>query len=335
MKKSIFVWILLILVSFGLVTLGAKDTNQRIKVALDWTPNTNHTGLYVAKKLGFFDQQGLEVDIVQPGPAGARQLVATGKTEFGIDHQEYVTMSRTNQDIPVVSIATIIQHNTSGFASLEKKGIDDIEDFEGKRYGGWSSELEEKVVQSVMKLEGADFKSVTFVNKGTVDFPTAARQNMADFFWIFYGWDGINAIIQGLEFNYIPLIEISEVFDYYTPIIITSESMIDKNPELAKRFLQATSKGYEYAINNPQQAAEILLEYVPELDEELVKKSQNYLSKKYAEDTDVWGIQKREVWSRFSEWMYENGLIDEMMDVDKAFTNESLPTGGVDGNSDS
>lgn len=335
MKKSIFVWAALILVSFCLITFGAKDVNKQIKVALDWTPNTNHTGLYVAKKLGYYSQQGLKVDIVQAGPAGARQLVSTGKTEFGIDHQEYVTMSRANQDVPVVSIATIIQHNTSGFASLKKKNIDKVEDLEGKRYGGWSSELEEKVIQSVMKMEGANPESVTFVNKGTIDFPTAARQNMADFFWIFYGWDGINAKIQRLKFNYIPLIEISEVFDYYTPIIITSESMIDKNPKLVKKFLQATSKGYEYAISNPQQAADILLEYVPELDEELVTKSQNYLSKKYAEDADIWGVQKREVWHRFTEWMYENGLIDKQMDVAKAFTNEFLPTRGENGNSNS
>ena len=91
-------------------------------MVLDWTPNTNHTGLYVAKKLGYFEEQGLDVDIIMPGEAGADQLVASGKADFGVSYQEGITQARV-QDVPLVSIAAIIQHNTSGFASIASKGI--------------------------------------------------------------------------------------------------------------------------------------------------------------------------------------------------------------------
>ena len=89
---------------------------EKITVMLDWVPNTNHTGLYVAKDKGYFKEQGLEVEIIQPSEGGTSQLVATGKAQFGVSYQEDVTMARAN-GIPVVSIAAVIQHNTSGFAS--------------------------------------------------------------------------------------------------------------------------------------------------------------------------------------------------------------------------
>ena len=96
-----------------------KGDLEKIQFVLDWTPNTNHTGLYVALEKGFFKDEGLDVEIMLPGEAGADPLVAAGKAQFGISAQESLTAART-QDIPIVSIAAILQHNTSGFASLKK-----------------------------------------------------------------------------------------------------------------------------------------------------------------------------------------------------------------------
>lgn len=97
-----------------------KKGLKHVTVVLDWTPNTNHTGLYVAKEKGYFKDEGLDVDIIQPGEAGADQLVAAGKAQFGISAQESITEARI-QGVPIVSIAAIIQHNTSGFASPKEK----------------------------------------------------------------------------------------------------------------------------------------------------------------------------------------------------------------------
>jgi len=295
-----------------------------VEIALDWTPNTNHTGIYVAKELGYFTEEGLDVTIVQPGPTTSIQLTGTGKTEFGVSMQEYVTMARA-QGIPVVSIAAIVQHNTSGFAFLAEKGFKTPADFAHKRYGGWGSALEEVMVRTAMEQEGADFSTVEFVNIGMVDFVTAAQRDLADFFWIFYGWAGINAEQQALDFRFVPLIELSDVFDYYTPIIITGETLIQENPDLVRRFLRALSRGYCYAIENPEQAAAILLEHVPELDPALVGASQTWLSTKYTEDADAWGIQSEAVWERFAAWALESGLIESPIDASRAFTNEFLP----------
>jgi len=148
---------------------GKTKPAEKITVALDWTPNTNHTGLYVAKEKGYFKDEGLDVEILMPGEVPAEQLVASGRADFGVSYQEAVTQARI-QDVPIVSIAAVIQHNTSGFASLAEKKITSPKDFEGKTYGGWGSPVERAVLASLMKQEGADVDKVKFVNIGDTDF---------------------------------------------------------------------------------------------------------------------------------------------------------------------
>ena len=113
--------------------------------------------------------------------------------------------------------------------------------------------------------------------------------------------------------------------DYYTPIVITSNEMIEVRPEVVRAFVRALSRGYDDAIRDPEAAAEILVEAVPELDAELVLASQTWLSPRYRADAARWGEQDRQVWFDYAQWMLDNGIIDEMIDVDAAFTNEFLP----------
>lgn len=312
----------IVLVILSLLSLGSDLTVVRI--ALDWTPNTNHTGIYVAKYLGFFAEEGLAVEVIHPGPTVSIHLVAAGRAEFGISMQEDVTMARA-QGIPIVSIAPIWQHNTSGFAAPTEAGIESARDFEHKRYGGWGSASEEVMIRTVMEMEGADFDTVTMVNIGVTSFTTAIRRNLADFFWIFYGWAGIHARLEGIEFTFLPLIEMAEVLDYYTPLIMVSEDLIETDPDLIRRFVRAVRRGYIYATLNPDAAAEILLDFAPELDRELVIASQQWLAEQALDDIDRWGWQESVVWTRFAEWALENGLIDTAIDPDAAFTTAFLP----------
>jgi ABC-type nitrate/sulfonate/bicarbonate transport system substrate-binding protein len=296
---------------------------KKVSVVLDWTPNTNHTGLYVAKEKGYFKDEGLDVEIKMPGEAGADQLVASGKADFGVSYQEGITEARV-QDIPIISIAAIIQHNTSGFASLKEKNITKPRDFEDKTYGGWGAPVEKAVLSSLMKQEDANVEKVNIVNMGETDFFTAVNRDI-DFAWIYYGWTGVEAELRNEELNMIYLTDYSEKLDYYTPVLATNEDMIKKDPETIKKFLSAVTKGYELAIDNPEQAANILIEAVPDLDEELVKASQKWLADKYQDDAKRWGEQQLEVWDNYASWMYENKLLDKPLNSEKAFTNEFLP----------
>jgi ABC-type nitrate/sulfonate/bicarbonate transport system substrate-binding protein len=290
---------------------------------LDWFPNTNHSGLYAAKDQGYYAQEGLDVDIVQPSEGGNPQLVASGKTDFAISYQEEVTMARS-QDIPVVALAAVIQHNTSGFASPVSKNIKTPKDFEGKTYGGWGSPAETAVLKVLMDKYGADVNKVKIVNVGSADF-FASMEKGIDFSWIFEGWTGIEAKNKGMDLNYIRLKDEDKVLDYYTPVIIASEDKLSQNPELVKKFMKATAKGYNYAINKPNETAAILLKNVPELNPELVNASQSYLSKQYKADASRWGEMKTEVWKNYADFMFANKLIDKNITADQAFTNKFLP----------
>lgn len=303
-------------------TKGVSDLHK-VTFVLDWTPNTNHTGIYAAKVKGFFKEEGLDVSIIQPGESSADQLVAANTAQFGISYQEGVTFARSS-GIPLVSIAAVIQHNTSGFGSLRSKGIISAKDFEGKKYGGWGSEVETAMVKQVVKEAGGDPEKVEILTTGTLDFLTASETNQIDFGWIFEGWDYINAANKGAEINYISLRELSDIFDYYTPVIVTNEDNIAKNPELVEKFMRAAQKGYKFAIENADEAAECLLQLAPELDRELVLKSQKYLTSKYQDDAAYWGMQKKEVWERYMNWLYENKFIESSIEIEKAFTNEFL-----------
>ncbi|MGJ9385862.1 ABC transporter substrate-binding protein [Salipaludibacillus sp. CF4.18] len=296
---------------------------EEIAMVLDWTPNTNHTGLYVAQAEGYFEEEGLDVEISLPGESGADQVVASGQSDFGISAQETITEARI-QDIPIVSIAAVIQHNTSGFASPADKNITSPADYAGKTYGGWGAPVEEAVIDSLMRQEDADVEDLEIVNMGNTDFFTAIERDV-DFAWIYYAWDGVQAELRDIDLNMQYLTDYSEDLDYYTPVITTNESMIEENPETVEAFMAAVSKGYEYAIENPEEAADILIEAVPDLDAELVQASQAWLSPKYQDDAEKWGIQDQEIWENYSNWMYENELIETELDAENAFTNDFLP----------
>lgn len=296
---------------------------KKVVFMLDWVPNTNHTGVYVAKEKGYFAQKGLDVEIVQPSQGGTSDLVATGKAQFGVGQQEEITMARAS-GVPIVSIAAVIQHNTSGFASKKELDIVSPKDFEGRTYGGWGAASEEATVKSVMLKAGADSSKLDIINIGTTDFFTAINRDI-DFAWIFYGWTGIEAEMRGVSLNTIMVRELDEALDYYTPVLFASEQVIGDDPEMVRDFLAAVSMGYNFAAENPDQAADILLKEVPELDTELVKRSQRWLSPRYKDDASRWGEQKREVWQNYTRWMQEQSLLPADVDIDSAFTNEFLP----------
>jgi ABC-type nitrate/sulfonate/bicarbonate transport system substrate-binding protein len=296
---------------------------KKVTVVLDWTPNTNHTGLYVAEDQGYFEEEGLDVEIIMPGETGADQLIASGKADFGVSYQESITQARI-QEVPIVSIAAVIQHNTSGFASPAEKNIVSPKDFAGKSYGGWGSPVEESVISSLMKQENANPDDVSIINMGDTDFFTAVKRDV-DFAWIYYGWTGVEAELRGEKINMIYLTDYSKNLDYYTPVLATNEDMIENNPETVKAFLKATSKGYQYSIDEPAKAADILIAAAPDLDADLVKKSQEWLAPKYQDDAPRWGEQKLEVWENYATWMHENKLLEKQLNAKEAFTNEFLP----------
>lgn len=306
---------------------GNSGELKTVKLMLDYAPNTNHTGFYVAQNKGYFEEEGLNVEIIEPGDNATTSMVAAGKADFGISYQEDVTYALTSEDpLPIKTIGTIIQHNTSGFVSLTKSGIESVKDFEGKTYAGWGAPSEEAVINAVMQKAGADFSQLKVVGADGSGIPGLSEtvgDNNVNIVWEFYGWAVTQAQLSGLEVNYMPLNELDERLDYYTPVIITNNEKIEKDAETVQKFMNATKKGYEFAIENPKEAAKILHEEaLPDTDLAFLEASQEYLSAEYAKDAPSWGVMKDSVWDNYTQFMLEYGLIPKSIDAASLYTNE-------------
>ncbi len=299
-----------------------------VTLMLDWVPNTNHTGIFVAQAEGYFEDAGLEVDIVQPGEVMAEQAVAAGTADFGISFQESLTLARADE-VPLVSLAAIIQHNTSGFASRADLGVETAADFAGLRYGTFGTPFEMPTIRALMRCAGADeeaIASVEEINVGLSDPLALLGEEQIDLAWIFQGWQGEQAERQDIELDVIMLDDHFDCIpDYYTPILVASEETVEERPDVAAAFVGAVSRGYRFAIERPLDAAAILTEAVPELELGLVLDSQTWLSPRYQADAPRWGEQQAEVWDAYSDWMASEGILPAPIDPEAAFTNQFLP----------
>lgn len=322
MKRLIFIVILCLGLS-GCSMYKPSSGKTRVTVVLDWVPNTNHTGMYLAKDLGCYAEEGLEVNIIQPPEDGAVPLVASGKADFGISFQEELAFALTaDTPMPITAVAAVLQHNTSGIISLKEKNIKRPADMENQVYATWSAPVEQAILKSIVEADSGDFQKVKKVPTVVTDV-AAALQTDIDAVWVYYGWDGVTMEAMGIETNYFAFGDLNPVLDFYTPIIVAGNEYLKNNSDTAKRFLRATAKGYQYAAENPDEAAECITSNVSEIDPLIAQKSQRYLSDKYIADAPAWGIIDAARWSAFYQWLYDNALIPERLD-EKGFTNEYL-----------
>lgn len=300
-----------------------------IVVSLDWTPNTNHTGLYVALAKGYYKDAGLNVSIVQPPENGATEACSAGQAQFAIDAQDTLAAAFTS-DTPmqVTAVAALIQHNTSGIISLKGQGMDTPKGLEGKTYLTWDSPIELAMMKNVVEKDGGDWDKVTKIPNTVTDEAQDVKQNPDHAIWVFYGWGGINGEVNSIDTDFFYFKDLNPTFDYYTPILIANNDFLKSNPDEAKAFLEATKKGYEYAIENPDESAQILIDGDDTKSlvgsEELVKASQKWLSDQYIADAQKWGYIDPARWDAFYAWLYDEKLIEKELPAGTGYSNDYL-----------
>ncbi len=303
-------------------------------LALDWTPNTNHTGIYVALAQGWYRDEGIDLKLL-PYSANVSPdtMVSNGKADVGISSTEGV-VSDAALGQPVVSIAAIIQHNTSALVTLASSGLNRPRDLDGKVYGGFGAPYESAVVGEIIRDDGGtgQFKNVTL----GIDAMQALETHRVDFVWVFEGWEVIQAQRQHVKLNVFPITDYG-VPDYYTPTIITSPQEIKQKPDLLRRFMAATARGYVYAQQHPQQAAQMLINVAHSQgytfpDPGLVYASQAFLSPRYVDAGRMWGWQDAPEWHNYPQFILNSNGIDNAagkpvhkMNFNALFTNQFLP----------
>lgn len=333
MKKRVLAMLLAVAVVCSLTACGnserKKDQGEKeltkITFVLDWTPNTNHTGLYVAEEKGYFEDAGLDVEIVQPPEDGASALVASGKAQFGIDFQDSIAPAfASDSPLPVTAVATLIQHNTSGIISRKGEGMDRPKGMEGKTYATWDMEVEKAMIKNVVEADGGNYSKINMIPSNVTDEVTALKSKQVDAIWVYYAWGGIATEVKDLPTDYFAFKDINPVFDYYTPVIVANNDFLKEEPDTAKAFLSAVKKGYEDAIADPKEAADILCKAAPELDEKLVLASQEWLADQYKAEVEQWGYIDPVRWDAFYKWLGENKLIEQEIPAGFGFSNDYL-----------
>ena len=327
--KGLYIGLSLFAIAAASMACGSEkqstSVEKKLKLVLDWTPNTNHTGLYVAMDKGYYKDAGIELEIVQPPEDGAEVLVASGKADFGISFQDTMAGALSKDSpLPIKAVAAITQHNTSGIMSRKGDGITTPKGLEGKKYATWDLPIEKAILKNVVEKDGGDFAKVELIPSTVTDEVSALSTKQIDAVWVYYGWAGISAKEKGFDFDYFAFKDINPTFDYYTPVLITNDYMIKNNSDTVKKFLEATKKGYEFAAGNPQDAAEILLKYAPEIDSKLANASQEYLSTCYIDKDIPWGYIDSERWRNFYRWINENNLLEHRIDEGAGLDNEFI-----------
>ncbi len=309
--------------------------NTRIRLALDWTPNTNHTGFYVALAKGLYQQAGLDVLISTPDAddyqtTPARQ-VAQGQADLAITPSESIISYRSNS-VPLVAVAAVLARDASAIVTLKQSGIDRPQALDGKVYASYDARYEDDIVSQMIQNDGGRGQFVSH-KPARLAIWSALLTGEADAAWIFLPWEGVEADIRGIELNQF-LLDDYEIPYGYSPVLTAHRDWASEHADDLRRFLRATAIGFRFAVEDPDSAARLLLETAkhPTLtDLNFLEQSQQLISGYYLDADGAWGRMHRNVWVSFTNWLIRNhllvdtnGELIQRLDVKTLFTNEFL-----------
>lgn len=291
-------------------TTAPSGPPKQVTVALDWTPNTNHIGAFVSERLGWYRDAGLKVKFIPYASTQPELLVSRRRADFGFGYQAGTAYARASGlDVRQV-FANIARTQFTIGVRADAKGIGSPKDLDGRTFAGFGTPDEGPEVKWVIREDGGkgDFRTVTLntsayqaVYEGTADFTISVST-----------WDGVEAKLLGKPMRYF------EFTDYgfprqYSSTIVSSDAFLKANPDVAKRFLAATQRGYEYAQDNPDEAAKLLIAANPQAlkNPELVRESARKLAADgYYRQGDVpLGEVDPEVWEKYGSFLFGAKLL--------------------------
>ncbi len=288
---------------------GAADDGRTIRIALDWTPNTNHTGLYVAQAQGWFAEAGLDVEFLPYNSTSPDTLVSAGAAEFGVSFQDSFTYSKA-AGADITSVLAVLQHWATEIAvRADRADITSPADLDGRVYGGFGGPGEEPKMQAVIRGAGGTGEFSTVV-LGTSAYE-ALYAGEVDFTEPFVAWEGIEAELRGEPLRTFAYTDFGFP-DAYSVLLIGNSPWLAEHPAEARAFVQAAQRGYALGADDPARAARILLDANPDVltEPELVTRSQEMLAERYLRAPDgTVGTQTPEQWAGYSGFVYDTGTL--------------------------
>lgn len=304
----------------------AESGLEEVTLTLDWYPNADHAGIYVAQERGLFEEAGFDVEIQQPSdPSSVLQLVAAGRSEFGVSYETEVTAA-TARDVPVQSVMAIMQEPLNSIISLEGSGIEEPADLAGKKVGYAGQTFGTAIIDTVLTDAGEDPASVEKVNVGYDLRPALTSKRVDAVVDVYWNIEGVEFAQEGFETDVIRLPEVG-VPNYNELVLATSDSYAERNPELVRNFVGALVEGHRYAAERPEAARDALLAANEELDPEVADETLELTVPIFVGENGRVGYQNPEEWRAYVDWAVENEVLPRPIEVDDAMTNEFLPEG--------
>ncbi|MEL6524409.1 MAG: ABC transporter substrate-binding protein [Chloroflexota bacterium] len=308
-----------------------------ITLALDWTPNTNHTGFYVALAEGYYEKAGINLTIHTPDMDNYKLSPAKRTAEklatFGVAPSESIISYHTLSDAHprLVAVAALLQTDTSAIVTLKDSRIERPAQLDGKVYASYNARFEDAIVAQLIRSDGGtgEFESITPAMLGV---PNTLVDGIADATWVFMAWEGIQAQRDGINFNAFALRDYDVPYGY-TPTLLSHPDTLEHNAIATRAFLDATATGYEKAAQDTELATRALIDIAqhPTLkDVSFVQASHDYIAPFYCDKSGQWGRMEAERWERFVQWLLANDIVktvdDTLIDpedlqADSLFTN--------------
>jgi len=294
-----------------------------IKIALDWTPNTIHSGLFIAKEAGIYESLGLAVDLLSPDPdyrkTPAKRLEA-GEVDLAICPSESCIAYQQSGKMKLQAIYAILQRDASAIASTELRGIRELGD--GKVYGSYNARYEEAIVRAMVKDDGGDGDGVIIERQhGKFNLFESLKAGKIDATWIFLPWEGVAAEHDGLElYEFVPA-------DYgvpygYSPVIAHNASSGRLDDDVLRNFVAATREGYNRAIRNVEEAVSVVRKHCdPPQSPSMLSWSQEMINEYYSDGSTL-GRMSTQKWTNFANWLTKQGLLQaNSIHIDQLFKN--------------
>ena len=323
MRGKLWVLTLAIIGVLAFAACGGQEEATKIKLAMDWYPNANHAGIFVAQEKGYFADENLEVDFYTPvDPSTVNQTVAAGADDFGINYQPDLLLARS-QGVPVVSIAALVQHPLNSVQTLKASGIERPSQLAGKKVGYPGIPLNEPLLDTMLKHDGVSggIDEVELVNVGFNLAEVLITNQVDACVGCYFSHESFLIENQGHPVNVMRMEEWG-VPDFYELVLVASEETLEERPEVAQRLVRALMRGYADAAADPEAAvATLLAGSNEEVDEAIERPGILVIAPLWTEAGKV-GWQTSEKWTNFADWMHTNGLVDSPIDGDAAFTNK-------------
>ncbi|PKH69104.1 ABC transporter substrate-binding protein [Flavobacterium sp. ALD4] len=298
----------------------------KLKLALDWTPNINHIGFLIAKELGFYKQQGIDLEILNPQDDNYAMTpgkkLELGVADFAIaPFETVISLNNKVNQVQAIAIYAILQKDLSCIATLKSSNITSPKLLDGKTYASYKARYEDHIVKQMIKNDGGE-GDLNIIYPDKLGIWNTLLSGKANATWIFDNWEGIEASSKNIELDKFTLDEFNIPYGY-SPIVLTKKENITKHKVPYSEFIKATQKGFLFTKNNLTESVDILKRYVTEYDLKNIdlEKSISFSIPHFGDEFNC-GVMKQERVLSFTKWLIDNGLEDKVILNQNLFTNE-------------